>query len=125
MEYYCKMRREDPVAYAEYARNKTRKVRERKREREREMKLEREKKGSGDGDVAMALTGPLSLSQDSTSVVAMTESKIVASEQEIVAQLKELEIVGKGVDKRVRFSEEPEVIGKSTGDCGRIDVLMG
>jgi len=123
MEYCCKMRREDPVAYAEYARNKTRKVRERMRERE--MKLEREKKGSGDGDVAMALTGPLSLSQDSTSVVAVTESKIVASEQEIVAQLKELEIVGKGIDKRVRFSEEPEVIGKSTGDCGRIDVLMG
>lgn len=112
------MRREDPAAYAEYARNKSQKMTDRLQEKK--MRLERENKGNE--DVAMALTRPLSLSGESTTVVAMAESKIAMSEQEMVAQLNGLEIVGKGVDKRVRFSEEPEMIGVSHGDGKDEDV---
>lgn len=120
MEYYRKMRREDPAAYAEYARNKSQKMTDRLQEKK--LRLEREKKGKE--DVTMALTGPVFLSGESTTVVPMAESKIAMSEQEMVAQLNGLEIVGKGVDKRVRFSEEPEMIGVSHGDGKDGDVSM-
>ncbi len=53
------------------------------------------------------------------------ESKMAVGEQDIVAQLNGLKIVGKVVDKRVRFIEEAAIIGESSGEGEGGDVLVG